>query len=361
MSENPDDSEKTEEPTGRKLAQAREKGQVAKSQEVSHWFALLALLITIGFFLPFVAGGVGDVLVNFLSKSHEMPLDSGQAKETLKETLIGLFWVMALPFGLFIVGALTSAFIQNGFIFTTEQIKPKLSNIGFKKGFEKIFSLNSITEFIKGMVKIAIIVTVGGLIIWPERDLITTIPTMETLVFLEVVQDLAFRLVLSVLVVLTVIMVIDVVYQRYQYMKKMRMTKQEVKDEHKQTEGDPHVKQRLRQIRVERSRQRMMAAVPEADVVVTNPTHYAVALKYDQSAMDAPRLIAKGVDSLAQRIRELAEEEKIPIVENPPLARALYAGVEIDQEIPPEHYKAVAEVIGFVMRMHGKLRSGRGR
>jgi len=361
MSEDPDDSEKTEEPTSRKLAQAREKGQVAKSQEVSNWFTLFALLIMIGFFLPFVAGGVGDVLIDFLAKPHLMPMDAGQLQDTFSEVLLALLWIMALPFGLFIVGALVSAFIQNGFILTTEQLKPKLSNIGLKKGFSKIFSMNAISEFIKGMFKVAIVTVIGGLIIWPERDLITTIPTMETLVFLEVVQDLAFRLVLGVLLVMTVIMVADIVYQRYEYMKKMRMTKQEVKDEHKQTEGDPHVKQRLRQIRVERSRQRMMAAVPEADVVVTNPTHYAIALKYDQSKMEAPRLVAKGVDSLAHRIRELAEEEKIPIVENPPLARALYAGVEIDQEIPPEHYKAVAEVIGFVMRVHGKLRSSLAR
>lgn len=170
------------------------------------------------------------------------------------------------------------------------------------------------------------------------------------------IYRLVLRLLLGVLAVLTVIAVGDYVYQRFSFMKSMRMSKQEVKEEHKQQEGDPMVRARLRQIRMERTRRRMMAAVPGASVVVTNPTHFAVALKYEMGAAGAPRVVAKGADLIAQKIREIAEENDVPIVENPPLARALYAGVEVDQEIPREHYRAVAEIIGYVFRLKGKIK-----
>ena len=166
------------------------------------------------------------------------------------------------------------------------------------------------------------------------------------------------QLVVGTVAVMTVIALLDFAYQKYTFMKEQKMTKQEVKDEHKQSEGDPQVKARIRQLRAQRARQRMMAEVPDADVVVTNPSHYAVALKYNMEEMPAPKLVAKGMDFVAFRIREVAEENDIPIIENPPLARALYAPVELDEEIPPEHYKAVAEVIGYVMRLRGELQGG---
>jgi flagellar biosynthetic protein FlhB len=168
------------------------------------------------------------------------------------------------------------------------------------------------------------------------------------------------QLVVGTVAVMTVIALLDFAYQKYTFMKEQKMTKQKVKDEHKhkQSEGDPQVKARIRQLRAQRARQRMMAEVPDADVVVTNPSHYAVALKYNMEEMPAPKLVAKGMDFVAFRIREVAEENDIPIIENPPLARALYASVELDEEIPPEHYKAVGEVIGYVMRLRGELQGG---
>ena len=168
-------------------------------------------------------------------------------------------------------------------------------------------------------------------------------------------HDMAIVLIFATVAVMTAIAALDYLYQRHAFIKQMKMTKQEVKDEHKQSEGDPIIKSRIRRLRLERARQRMMAAVPRADVVITNPTHYAVALEYKMEEMPSPKLIAKGIDELAQRIREVAEENDIPVVENPPLARALYSAVDLDEEIPPEHYKAVAEVIGYVMRLKGKL------
>ena len=171
---------------------------------------------------------------------------------------------------------------------------------------------------------------------------------------LDKILNIAILISAGTIAVMTAIAALDFMFQKYQFTKQMRMSKQEVKDEHKQSEGDPQVKARIRALRQQRARERMMAAVPEADVVITNPTHYAVALKYDMEEMPAPKLIAKGIDTLAFRIREVAEEHDIPIVENPPLARALHASVELDEEIPPEHFVAVAEVIGYVMRMKGK-------
>ena len=170
------------------------------------------------------------------------------------------------------------------------------------------------------------------------------------------IQLVAILLTAGTAAVMTVVAALDYAFQRRSFIKQMRMTKQEVRDEHKQAEGDPQIKARIRRLRMERAQKRMMAAVPEADVVITNPTHFAVALAYDMEAMSAPRLVAKGADVLAQRIREVAEENEVPLVENPPLARALYASVELDQEIPPEHYQAVAQVIGYVMRLKGELR-----
>ena len=176
-------------------------------------------------------------------------------------------------------------------------------------------------------------------------------PSMGTTAILSFIHKIVLLLIFTVVIAVFVIAVADYVYQRYTHLKKLRMTKQEVKDEYKQMEGDPMVKSRIRQIRMERARHRMMENVPKADVVIVNPTHYAVALEYKMEQMDAPVVLAKGLDHLALRIREIAEENEIPVVENPPLARALFASVEIDQTIPPEHFKAGAEVIGYVMQL----------
>jgi len=196
-------------------------------------------------------------------------------------------------------------------------------------------------------------------ILWPEREALAALVQLDLVKVLPFAKDLAIRMMACVLAAMTAIAALDYAYQRWEYMKRQRMTKQEVKDEFKQSEGDPTVKAKIRQVRQERSRRRMMAAVPEASVVIANPTHYAVALKYDHGQSGAPTCVAKGVDALALRIRETAEANNVPVVENPPLARALYGAVDIDDEIPLEHYKAVAEIIGFVMRnAKGRVRVG---
>jgi len=224
------------------------------------------------------------------------------------------------------------------------------------KGVKKLFSIQSVMNLLKGFAKLAIVGMIIGLVIWPKRTAIPQLAELQVSQMTFILLDWVTLVLVAVVAVMAIIAGLDYLFQYFQYMKKLRMTKQEVKDESKQSEGDPMVKGRLRQLRMEKARQRMMAAVPNADVVITNPTHFAVALEYNGTSMEAPKLTAKGVDAVAFRIRKVAEENKITIMENPPLARALYAGVEIDQEIPPEHYKAVAEVISYVMKLKGQMR-----
>ena len=356
-----DSSQKTEEPTPRRLEQAREKGQVAKSQEVTHWFMILAAALLIGVFGRSFAGGVTDSLYKFIERPHSIRVDgSGELRELMFETFGQLGLAVLMPVSVVLLAAFIAGIIQNGLIFSTESLMPKLSKLSLLKGLKRLFSSRSVMEFAKGILKICIVASVIVLLLWPEREIIFVVTSMGVAQFMGVIQALAIRVLVGVLAIMTVIAAVDFLYQKQQHMKELRMSKQDIKEEFKQSEGDPMIKARLRQIRTERARRRMMSAVPDADVVVTNPTHYAVALKYNHEAMDAPVLVAKGADQIALRIREVAEEHDIPVVENPPIARALYDNVDLDQAIPAEHYKAVAEIIGYVMRLKGKLPGARG-
>jgi flagellar biosynthetic protein FlhB len=214
-----------------------------------------------------------------------------------------------------------------------------------------MFSMRSLAEFVRGLMKIAVVGSVAMFLILPEVAHLNKLIGMEMIQLLAETKALLAKLLIGVVAIVAAIATIDVVYQRLQHLREMRMSRQEIKEEFKETEGDPLIKGKLRQLRMERTRRRMMAQVPQSDVVVTNPTHYAVALKYDGASMAAPKMMAKGVDKVAQKIREIAKEHGIPIVENPPLARGLYAAVEIDQEVTPEFYKAVAEVISYIFKL----------
>ena len=351
-----DEASKTEDPTPKRMRDAREKGDVPLSREVNNWFVLLGFAIFIAFFL---AGFAFDALETgryYFVNLHLIRLEEPGASSEFASTAWRLFLLLSVPFGVAVVFALAGALIQNGLILTVEPIKPKLSKINPIQGFKRLFSMRSLVEFGKSLVKLMLITGAITLVILPAMD---RMPRMVGETIDGVIGDLADAALLIVIVVLalmTVIAGIDWMYQRYEHNKKLRMTKQQVRDEYKQTEGDPQIKARLRQIRQQRARARMMQNVPQADVVVTNPTHYAVALKYDQATMQAPVLTAKGQDLIALKIREIAEENDVPIVENPPLARALHAGVELDQEVPPDHYQAVAEIIGYVMRLKSGVR-----
>lgn len=355
MAEDQDSSQKTEEPTSKKLEDARKKGQVANSREINHWFMLLAATIAIGALGSSVASDIVRILARFVA-APDLIAGGAAAYGKALETAFTAVGAALLPvFVLLLVAALGAGLSQGGFLIAADRITPKLEKISIAKGVQRLFSLKSIVEFVKGVIKIAIVATVATVVVLPELHGIALLPTMAIGDSLEVLHDILVRLLVAVFAVMTVVAGLDYLYQRFEHIKGLRMSRREIKDEIKQTEGDPHVKARLRQIRMERARRRMMAAVPSADVVITNPTHYAVALKYDGAAMNAPTLVAKGADAIALRIREVAEEHDVPIVENPPLARALFATVELDREIPAEHYRAVAEIISYVYRQQGRM------
>ena len=350
-----DDSQKTEEPTQKKLDESRKKGQVALSREVNNWIMLLAGTIMVAIFGPGVMSRIANVLKSYFEHAHAFPELPGGLSVVMGQSFMEILGILLFPTLFLICAAVVGPFIQVGPLFAPEAIQPKFSKISPIQGAKRLFSKRALVEFGKGMVKIMAIGVVGFILLSPFYAAIEhTIGLPIAMVLLEI-KALFIRLMLGVLMVLVVIMMADLVFTRVEHHEKMKMSKQEVKDEYKQTEGDPHVKAKLRQLRAEKSRQRMMAAVPEADVVITNPTHFSVALKYDPEAMDAPVCVAKGVDTTALRIREIAKEHDIVLFENPPLARVLHDTVDIDDIIPPEHYKAVAEVISYVFKLKGKM------
>jgi flagellar biosynthetic protein FlhB len=351
MAEEQDKSQKTEEPTPRKLEEARKKGQVASSQEVKHWFAILGALILILAFAPMAAGGMARSMAGFLTTVHAIPLDRTSVLELMSSMVGTIALYLLAPLIVLLLMALAGSFVQHGPLLSAESLKPKLEKISPLKGLKRLFSMKALMEFVKGLLKIVIVGGIATAVILPEFAGLEGFAGLAMPIVLERLWSMAVTLLIAVLAVMTVIAGMDLLYQRFEFNKQQRMTKQEVKDEFKQSEGDPLVKAKLRQIRTERARRRMMAAVPEADVVITNPTHFAVAMAYEPETMAAPTVVAKGADLMALRIRELAREHDVTIVENPPLARALYQAVEIDESIPPEHYKAVAEVISYVFKL----------
>ncbi|MDP6590724.1 MAG: flagellar biosynthesis protein FlhB, partial [Alphaproteobacteria bacterium] len=339
----------------------RKKGQGVNSREVTNLFMLVAAAIVVAVILPGVMGDVTTSMRPFIAEPHLMKLGDADAPAGLASVATSLLYALAGPLGIFVVAALAAGLVQRGFNVSTESMKPELKKISLIKGLKRMFSLRSSMEFAKGIAKLVIVGAVGVATIMPELDSLELLTSMSTLQYMAQIHDLVIRLLVGVCSILALIAGLDYLYQRYEFLKQMKMSRQEIKDEYKQTEGDPAIKGKIRQLRQERARGRMMAAVPEADVVVTNPTHFAVALKYDADNMNAPTLVAKGADLVAKRIREVAEESDVPIVRNPPLTRALYAAVDLDQEVPVEHYKAVAEVIGYVWRLKGKMRQDGSR
>ncbi|HEY4135736.1 MAG TPA: flagellar biosynthesis protein FlhB [Alphaproteobacteria bacterium] len=355
MSEDNDDSQKTEEPSQKKLDEARKNGQVAVSRELNHWFMILGGTLFVTMFAPSTLLGIYKTSFRFIASPEDMPIEGGHMGELFSSLYTSVGLALFAPLGLLVVLALASGLVQTGVLFSAESIMPKLEKVSPMAGVKRLFSMKSIIEFLKGIVKIVVVGAVALMVVWPEFSLIDQLPTYSVPDLLHFIGHVATKLMIATLSIVTLIAGADVFYQRMAHIKSLRMSKQEVRDEMKQSDGDPMIKSRLRQLRMERARKRMMAAVPKATVIVTNPTHYAIALKYEHGSMEAPLLIAKGVDEVAMRIRAVATSHDIPIVENPPLARALYATVEIDRPIPAEHYKAVAEIIGYVMKLKRRM------
>jgi flagellar biosynthetic protein FlhB len=355
MAEEDDDASKTEDASGKKLGDAREKGDVPMSQEVKTWLMLLGSLIVISIAAPSSIKRLSNGLVGYFEHAGTAPVDQGSIGGILRDTALTAFLAILLPVLIMAAGGILGTILQIGWLVTAEKMKPNIDKLNPLPALMRLFSMQNGLELIKGFIKMTVVGIVCYIILMPMMISVEHYAGMPMDVLLNEIQYLVGRLFLWVTIIMFFLAGGDLFYQRFQYAKKMKMSKHDQKEEYKQQEGDPIVKGRLRQMRFDKARQRMMQAVPRADVVVTNPTHFAVALKYDQSAMSAPVVLAKGADAIAAKIREIAKENEIPIVENPPLARALFASVEIDQEIPPEHYKAMAEVISYVFKLKNRL------
>lgn len=354
MSEDADESSKTEDPTGKKLDEAHKQGNYAMTREVANWLMVAAMMIILVSILPGTMKGMILRLNYYFENLDRIAFDRASVGALLFRVMMDSLWALWLPILLFVIAGVMSTVGQTGFHVSWQLIEPKFSKLNPLPGLMNMFKANQLVELLKSLAKLAVVGGVAYLALQPMFKSIETYIGIDIMALLKHVDALAYRLLAGVLAVLTLIAGGDFFWQKMQFDKNMKMTKQEVKDENKQAEGDPHVKGRIRQIRFERARKRMMAAVPSADVVVTNPTHFAIALKYDPAVMGAPMVLAKGVDQVAFRIREVAEANNVPVIENPPLARALYAACDIDEEVPSEHYRAVAEVITYVFKLKGK-------
>lgn len=354
MSEDADESSKTEDPTQKKLDEAHKQGQYAMTQEIGNWLMVAAALVILITTLPGTLMGMVPRLNFFFENLDQIPMDQGGVGALLMRVMKIILWALWLPIVLLLIAGVLGTIGQKGYNVSWELIVPKFSKLDPIAGIKNLFSAQKGVDLLKSLAKVAVVGVVAYLALQPMMLTIGHYIGIDMMMLLREMDSLTFRLLAGVLAILTIIAAADLFWQRHSFDKKMRMTKQEVKDEHKQAEGDPHVKGRIRQLRFERARKRMMAAVPGADVVVTNPTHFAVALKYDAKTMGAPMVVAKGADAVAFKIREIAEENGVPVMENPPLARALYAACDIDEEVPSEHYRAVAEVITYVFKLKGR-------
>ncbi len=348
MAEDQDNSQKTEDPTQKRLEEAREKGDIAKSQDVPVWFLMMATAALMAGAGPLCAM-IAEPLAKIMDHPHAFKLSEGGAQQLLGNLLMSLALPLGVIFAVIGGASLLGHVIQSRPLWTGEKIKPDLSKLSLGKGLQRMFGAQGWMNLVKSLLKMAAITVAMIYAVWPEATAITEAGRMNPAGMLAMTQAIAGRLMVAAIVVIGLIAALDYLYQRWSFMNRMRMSRRDIRDEVKQQEGDPHIRARLRQIRLERSRKRMMQNVQKSTVVITNPTHYSVALRYDPEVDAAPMCMAKGVDEVALRIREKAKEHDIPIIENVPLARALYAVVEVEETIPREHFEAVAKVIGFVM------------
>ena len=350
MADERDDTEHTEDPTPRRLEEAIQRGDVVKSMEVSTWFTIGGGALMLMIFAAPTAVNLETMFRGLLMHSGDIPAD-GPALDTLAKTLAShLLAALGIPVLVLALAALLGNAIQHRILFSIDPILPQVSRISLGAGLQRLFSRQSFANFAKGLAKLALFGAVIGALLWPQRQRIIGLVAIDPAMILPFTQTLAMKMLGTVVAILAIVAAADYLFQYRQWYDRQKMSVREMKEEFRQSEGDPAIKGKIRQLRAARARKRMMAQVPKASVVITNPTHFAVALQYERG-MNAPVCLAKGADLIARKIREVAEAHEIPVVENPPLARALHATVEIDQEIPQEHYRAVAEIIGYVMRL----------
>ncbi|MCG6204540.1 flagellar biosynthesis protein FlhB [Rhodopseudomonas sp. HC1] len=348
------DEEKQQEPTQKKLDDALQRGDVAKSQEVNTWFVIAGATLLVSSFSGSIGTGIAGPMKALIEKSWMLKVDGAGLMALTKSLLYMMISVLGVPLLLLALVAIGSNLVQHRLVFSTEGLQPKFSKLSPLEGAKRLFGKQAIANFLKGLFKVIALGVIMVAVLYPERDRLDALLQMDVAALLGVTVSLTLKLMGAVAGALAFVAAGDYFFQYRTWHERQKMSLQEVKEEYKQSEGDPHIKGRIRQIRYQRMKKRMMAAVPSASVVITNPTHFSVALKYERG-MQAPICVAKGADAIAFKIREVAKANNVPIVENVPLARALYATVEIDAEIPVEHYQAVAEVIGYVMNLKRNL------
>jgi flagellar biosynthetic protein FlhB len=349
--------QKTEEPSSKKVTDTEEKGNFAHSREMNSSFILLFAIIVFMIMGPQSTRTLMQSWSHILSELHAVQLTEESLLllmiESMKNTLMVIGPILVT---IMVAGVLSNLFQTRGLKMSAHPLIPKFNKLNPLKGFGRIFSKNSLMELFKSLFKISVVTLISYFTIknrWDEIPFLMGFGVGQTLEFMG---NVAIEIMFKVLLFMIFLALVDYAFQRFTYLENLKMTKEEVKDERKETEGNPQIKQRIRTVQAEMTKRRMMSAVPEADVVVTNPTHLAIAIKYDRENFSAPLVVAKGAGSIAQKIREVASENQVPIVENKPLARVLHKSVEIGQQIPESLYKAVAEILAYVYRLKGKTK-----
>jgi flagellar biosynthetic protein FlhB len=347
MAEN-DDQERTEQATSKRRDESREKGQVARSQEVVSVGILIAGLLFFYFGGSSMILKTMDVMTLGFRQAGSINLTQDSVNQIIINYIFKGFGILFPLLAAVLIAAILGNVLQFGFMFSSESLQPKFDKISPAKGFKRLFSVRSIAELFKGILKICVIGGVAYIIIRNEFDRLVPLADQSVWGMFSYIGGVCFKILLAMTVVLVFLAALDYAYQRWEFEKSIRMTKQEIKDEYKSTEGDPMIKARIRRIQREMAQKRMMAEVPKADVVITNPTHLAVAIQYNPADMQAPIVVAKGADFIAEKIRDIARENDVPIIENKPLAQVLYKIVKVNRMVPEDLYKAVAEVLAFV-------------
>ncbi|MDD6317930.1 MAG: flagellar biosynthesis protein FlhB [Succinatimonas hippei] len=346
-----DDGEKTEQPTGKRLSDARNKGQVPRSREAGTFVVLLSGVLSLWAFSGSLGSGIKALMLTSFSLTREQSFTEDEMRrifvQDLADIAVPILGIAAVVF----ISSIVGNFLLGGFNFSSKAITPDFNKLSPLSGFRRIFSLNSLIELIKGIAKVAFIGAFCYFAISGMAGSLLKLSFVDPFEGISSALKLLFKIMVIVVCAMLPIVLIDVPYQKWNYIRQLRMTKQEVKDEFKDIEGNPQIKNKIRSMQMQMASRRMMAKVPKADVVVTNPTHYAVALSYDPKGFTAPLVVAKGVDEVAEIIKRIARETNVPVIPIPPLARSLYYTTKLDHEIPRGLFKAVAQVLAWVMAM----------
>lgn len=348
-----DDMEKTEEPTSKKIEDARKEGNVPRSQDTSSFITLLVAVVAVYIFIPFIMQRLIFIYEYYMSLIG-VPLTTTIVFDIGFISLRELVFMILPIASIVALSGIVAGLVQFGFIYTTKPLTPDLKKIDPIKGLGKLVSMKKLIEGIKITAKVIIVFVIAFYFL---IEYIKELPTVINFDIMSQMKWLTEKIIIMVLIMLMIFFVlgmVDLMIVRYQYFKDLKMSKQEVKDEYKQMEGDPLIKAKIKQVQTQLAQKRMMSELPSADVIITNPTHFAVALRYDKTKESAPRVVAKGADKIALKIKEIGRDHLIQIVENPPLARELYKSANLDEVIPENLYKAVAEILAFVFKSANK-------